>query len=186
MSIEPDSILDFWFEEAGPKKWYNGGDAFDAEIRSRFESFTIETAAKLRRDGQHKWEDDPNSGLALIIALDQFPRNMFRATKAAFAFDDLALLLAQRAVDRGYDLKIGQDRRAFFYMPYMHSENLKIQDECIRLIDMRLDNANNLHHAREHRKLIAKFNRFPHRNAILGRQSTPEEQRFLNAGGYSP
>lgn len=172
--------------EAGSKKWYNGGDAFDGEVRSRFEDFTIETAAKLRRDGQHEWEGNPESALALIIVLDQFPRNMFRSTKAAFAFDDLALAVAKRAVDRGDDLKIGQDRRAFVYMPYMHSEKLADQDACIRLVDMRLDNANTLHHAKKHRKLIVKFNRFPHRNAILGRQSSIEEQRFLDAGGYSP
>ena len=184
--ITPDTILTFWFDEAGPKKWYNGGDAFDADIRSRFEDFTISTAAQLRRDGRHEWEAAPESTLALIIVLDQFTRNMFRATKAAFAFDDLALAIAKRAVDRGDDLHLDQSKRAFMYMPYMHSEALADQDECVRLMDMRIDSASSLHHAKEHRKLIVKFKRFPHRNAILGRQSTDEERRFLEQGGYAP
>jgi uncharacterized protein (DUF924 family) len=184
--IRPDTILAFWFDEAGPKKWYNGGDAFDAEIRARFEGFTIATAADIRRDNWHDWETSANSALALIIILDQFPRNMFRSTKAAFAFDPLALEVAKRAIERGDDLKIGQDRRAFVYMPFMHSERISDQDECVRLMDMRIDNAGSLHHAKEHRKLIVKFGRFPHRNDTLGRQSTPEEQQFLDVGGYSP
>ena len=186
MSITPDIILGFWFNEAGARKWYNGGDAFDAEIRARFEDFTIRTAAEMRDKGEHVWEGEASSALALILTLDQFTRNMFRATKAAFAFDDLALSAAKRAVDRGEDLKIGQDRRAFFYMPYMHSEDLDDQDECVRLMDMRIDNPSSLHHAKEHRKLIVKFGRFPHRNAVLGRQSTVEESQFLEAGGYAP
>jgi len=182
----PHTILEFWFEEAGPKKWYNQSDAFDAEIRAHFEDFAIETAALVRRNNRHDWEQNPHSALALIITLDQFPRNMFRATKAAFAFDGLALGLAKKAIDRGHDLKISQDRRAFMYMPLMHSEVLADQDECVRLMDMRLNSASSLHHAKEHRKLIVKFKRFPHRNAILGRQSTEEERRFLETGGYSP
>lgn len=186
MTITPDTVLDFWFEDAGPNKWYNGGDAFDAEIRARFEDFTIAAATGIRKHGHHAWEDSAKSTLALIIVLDQFTRNMYRATKAAFAFDDLALAIAKSAVGRGDDLKIEQGRRAFVYMPFMHSEALVDQNECVRLMDMRLDNSSNLHHAKEHRKLIFRFNRFPHRNAILGRQSTPEEDQFLDAGGYSP
>lgn len=186
MIIAPNTVLEFWFNEAGPKKWYSGGDAFDAEIRARYEDFTIATAAEIRRTDIHDWEGDANSTLALIIVLDQYTRNMYRATKAAFAFDDLALAVAKRAIERGDDLKIKQDRRAFIYMPFMHSERADDQHECVRLIDMRLDNPSSLHHAKEHRKLIIRFNRFPHRNAIMGRQSTAEEQRFLDAGGYSP
>lgn len=186
MIITPDTILDFWFVKAGSQKWYNGGDAFDAEIRARFEDFTIRTAAEMRKSNDHDWEAEPASTLALILTLDQFTRNMFRATKAAFAFDDLALSVAKRAVDRGADLKIDQNRRAFMYMPYMHSEQLADQDECVRLMDMRIENQSSLHHANEHRKLIVKFGRFPHRNAILGRQSTVDEIRFLQAGGYAP
>jgi uncharacterized protein (DUF924 family) len=184
--ITVSTILDFWFKEAGAKKWYNGGDAFDAQVRNKFEDFAIDAAAQLRQSGHHDWEDKAEPLLALIIAMDQFPRNMYRGTKGAFAFDDLALHLAKKAVDTGLDLKIPQERRAFVYMPFMHSESLLNQDECVRLCDMCLENASSLHHAKEHRKLIRKFGRFPHRNAIFGRESTPEEAAFLASGGYSP
>lgn len=132
------------------------------------------------------WDAQPDSSLALIIALDQFPRNMYRGTKAAFAFDNAALTQASAMVEKGWDLKIDQSRRAFVYMPYMHSEDMAAQNECVRLMDSRLDNANNLHHAKEHRKVIERFGRFPHRNAVLGRESTAEETAFLKSGGYAP
>lgn len=132
------------------------------------------------------WDDAPNNCLALLIALDQFPRNIYRGTKAAFAFDDQALKAAQAMTDKGWDLKIDQSRRAFVYMPFMHAETMSAQNECVRLMDMRLDDANNLHHAKEHRKVIERFGRFPHRNDILGRESTSEEIAFLKNGGYTP
>jgi len=134
----------------------------------------------------HDWEQAPDSQLALIIALDQFPRNMYRGTQAAFAWDGLALASAKRMTDKGWDLKIPQDRRSFIYMPFMHSEDLKDQDMSVKLIDSRLDSDSSLHHAREHRKVIRKFGRFPHRNIILGRESRIEELKFLENGGYSP
>ena len=179
-------ILVFWFEESGPKKWYQKSDEFDAHIRREFEVTAIDLAGSLLRQAPHKWESDVNGALALIIALDQFSRNMYRGTKAAFAWDDLALGAAKRLIAKNYDLKIPQTRRAFVYMPYMHSENLADQESCVALIDQRLESKNTLHHAREHRKVIAKFGRFPHRNEILGRTSTPAEARFLGSGGYSP
>ena len=176
-----NDILTFWFDEAGPKKWFQRSDAFDAEIRRRFE----ETSLSLSTDSQG-WQSSPESSLALIIALDQFPRNMYRGTTASFAFDAKALSYAQAMTDKGWDLKIDQSRRAFAYMPFMHAEDISFQNECVRLMDMRLDNENNLHHAKEHRKVIKRFGRFPHRNAILGRESTPEEITFLKNGGYAP
>ncbi|MCF6275394.1 MAG: DUF924 domain-containing protein, partial [Robiginitomaculum sp.] len=109
-----------------------------------------------------------------------------RGTKAAFAWDDLALSCAKQAIEKGYDLKTGQDRRAFFYLPFMHAEDMAAQDECVRLMDMCIDNPDNLFHAKEHRKLIARFGRYPHRNAVLGRESTDEEIEYLQSGGYSP
>ncbi len=184
--MQPDHILDFWFEQAGPDKWYRQSDAFDADIRARFEDFSIGAAALLATKGVHDWQDGPGSALALIIALDQFSRNMYRGTKAAFAWDDLALSCAKQAVDKGYDLKTGQARRAFFYLPYMHAEDMAAQDECVRLMDMRIDNPDNLFHAKEHRKLIARFGRYPHRNAVLGRESTDDEVKYLQGGGYAP
>ena len=184
--IQPGDILNFWFEEAGPAKWYARSDAFDADIRARFEDFATNAAATLKTTGAHDWQDDPNAALALIIALNQFSRNMYRGTKGAFAWDGLALACAKLAVDKGYDLKTGQARRAFFYLPYMHAEDLAVQDACVRLMDMRIDNPDNLFHAVEHRKLIARFGRYPHRNAVLDRDSTDEEIEYLKIGGYSP
>jgi uncharacterized protein (DUF924 family) len=184
--LNPRDILDFWFVEAGKKKWYNGGDAFDAEIRTRFEDFSLDAATQLRSRGTHDWENAPEAALALILALDQFPRNMYRGTKGAFAYDALALSVAKRAIDRGFDLKTDQEKRSFFYMPFMHSESIDDQDECVRLCDLCLENPGSLHHAKEHRILIIKFGRFPHRNAILGRENTAKEAAFLQAGGYSP
>jgi len=177
--VSPNDILTFWFEEAGPKRWFQQSDAFDAEVRMRFEETVLSLATNVE-----SWDENPESTLALIVALDQFPRNIYRGTKAAYAFDDKAMSYAQAMTDKGWDLKIDQSRRAFVYMPFMHAESRMAQNECVRLMDMRLDDANNLHHAKEHRKVIKRFGRFPHRNEILGRQSTTEEKVFLKSGGY--
>lgn len=184
--MTPDAILEFWFKVSGPKKWFNGGDAFDAELRLNFEAFSVEMVAEFKKMKTHIWEEDEHSALALILLFDQFPRNMYRGTKAAFAFDTWGLMIARRAIERGYDLKTAQDRRSFFYMPFMHAENMDAQDECVRLVDMRLDNANTLFHAKEHRKIIAKYGRFPYRNDVLGRINTSAEEVFLADGGYTP
>ena len=179
--VTADDILAFWFDQAGPKRWYKVSDGFDAEIRALFEDTAIALAA-----GEIDWPQTPQSCLAMIIALDQFPRNMYRGTSAAFAWDRLALKKARMVVDKGWDLKINQERRAFIYMPFMHSEDMKMQDLSVGLIDSRLDNANTLHHAKEHRGLIERFGRFPHRNVILGRESREAEKDFLENGGYAP
>lgn len=182
----PDNILQFWFEEAGPSAWYKKSDSFDARIRSEFEDTAVELAGDIARNAPHQWENEAHTALALIIALDQFPRNMYRGNKAAFAWDGYALGAAKRLVAKNHDLKIPLGRREFIYMPYMHSENLADQESCVALTDQRLEIESTLHHAREHRKVIAKFGRFPHRNKILGRISTTAESSFLNSGGYSP
>lgn len=179
--VTPEDILGFWFDEAGPKNWFKQSDAFDAKIRQRFEETTLTLATDIAG-----WDLSPDTMLALIIALDQFPRNMYRRTKAAFTFDDKALGHAEIMTDKGWDLKIDQSRRSFVYMPFMHSEDMSAQNECVRLMDMRLENASNLHHAKEHRKVIERFGRFPHRNDILERESTAEEIAFLKSGGYAP
>lgn len=179
--ITPDDILTFWFDEAGPKRWFQQSDAFDATVRMRFEERTLRLATDIET-----WGETPEGSLALLICLDQFPRNMYRGTKAAFAFDEKALSYAELMTDKGWDLKIDQSRRSFVYMPFMHAENITAQNQCVRLMDMRLDDASNLHHAKEHRKIIERFGRFPHRNEILGRDSTAEEIAFLKNGGYTP
>jgi uncharacterized protein (DUF924 family) len=184
--VSPSDILTFWFEEIERKLWFNATDAFDAEIRNLFEIDAVTAASSLTGGTPHKWEDTPEHSLALILMLDQFPRNMYRDTPGAFAWDDLALGAAQRMVGQGWDLKIPQDRRAFIYMPYMHAEDLAMQDKCVALCDSRLEDENTLFHAKAHRKMIAQFGRFPHRNKVLGRESHGAERAYLKAGGYVP
>jgi len=179
------AVLKFWFEETDPKFHFNATPAFDARIRERFEELAIAKAAQIAK-GPHPWEDIAESTLALIMLLDQFPRNMYRGTAAAFTWDDLALEVTKRAVDAGHDLKIPQARRDFIYMPLMHSESLKDQDMMVALADQRLDDDSTLFHARSHRKLIQRFGRFPHRNEILQRESTAQEREYLKDGGYTP
>jgi len=185
LSLSED-ILTFWFKQAGPKTWFSKSDAFDSLVRTTFETQAVELAANLSGRKPRALEETPDGSLALIIALDQFPRNMYRDTKAMFAWDDLALTAAKRAVEKGFDFKISQDRRAFIYMPYMHSENLSDQDLCVTLCDGRLTDENTLRHAKAHRTVIERFGRFPHRNKILGRDSTAAEIEFLKSGGYAP
>ena len=182
----PDSILEFWFQEAGPSHWFKSTDAFDARVRREFESTATEVAGTISRRVPHPWEGSADTALALIITLDQFPRNMYRATRAAFAWDSLALGAARRMTEANLDLKVDQAMRSFIYMPFMHSETLSDQDLCVSLCDGRLDSQSTLHHAKEHRKLIKRFGRFPHRNIVLGRPSSAEETRFLANNGYAP
>lgn len=180
-----NEVLKFWFEEIEPKFHFNATPAFDSEIRSRFEDMAIEQAAIAGR-GAHPWEATPDSMLALIVTLDQFPRNMYRGTPAMFEWDSYLLPLVKKMIERGDDLKIPMARRAFAYMPLMHSENLDDQSLCVKRVDQRLDDDNTLFHAKAHRKLIKQFGRFPHRNEIIGRASTPEEIQYLRDGGYKP
>lgn len=174
-------ILTFWFITAGKSKWFAVNDGFDAEIRHLFEGLAISLAAKPTLTPK-----SADAGLAMILCLDQFPRNMYRGTSAAFAWDDKALHCSEHMVEKGWDLKLEQDQRSFVYMPYMHAEDLIMQRKSVDLIDRRLDNANTLFHARAHLNVIEQFGRFPHRNEILGREMTPEEQSYLADGGYTP
>jgi len=183
--MTPRDILHFWFEETPRKFHFNSTPAFDAEIRARFEDHAIEQAA-LTKQGSHPWEETAEGALALIIMLDQFPRNMYRGTNAAFAWDDLSLSSAKHAVENGFDFKTPMARRSFIYMPYMHSEKLEDQKRCVELVDERLDDENTLFHAEAHMKMIERFGRFPHRNNTLNRSSTPQEIQYLKDGGYVP
>ena len=175
----PAQVLDFWFG-VDPKKWYAKDDAFDDEIRERFLS-TYEAAAAGRLAD---WEEMPESALALVIVLDQFSRNMFRGSPRTFAADALALAVANHAVERGFDRKLELQKRNFLYLPFMHSENLVDQERCVELSRQRAD-ANTLKYAQLHEDIIRRFGRFPHRNAVLRRTTTPEEQAFLDAGGFA-
>ena len=175
----PAGILAFW-REAGRERWYEHDDAFDADVRRRFLA-AWETAAA----GElASWEAGDDSALALVIVLDQFPRNMFRGTSQAFASDALARDVARRAIGRGADRRVDPDLLEFLYLPFMHSEHLPDQLHCGALFQ-NTDNAENLKYAREHADIIQRFGRFPHRNRLLDRATTEEEQAFLDAGGFA-
>ena len=174
----PEDVLAFW-REAGPDRWYAHDDAFDAEIRTRFLS-TYEAAAAGALSG---WEGSPEDALALLLVLDQFPRNMFRNDARAFAADPLARAVADRAIARGFDQQVDAGERLFFYLPFEHSEETADQARCVAL-HRALGDADLLKWAELHADIIARFGRFPHRNGALGRATTPDEQAFLDAGGF--
>lgn len=177
--ITPSGILAFW-REAGRERWYKRDDAFDAEVRRRFFALWQKAAA-----GElASWEANDDGALALVIVLDQFPRNMFRGTRQAFASDVLARDVARRAIERGVDKRIDLALLEFLYMPFMHSEHLPDQLHCVALFQ-NTDNVENLKYAREHADIIRRFGRFPHRNRLLGRDTTAEEQAFLDGGGFA-
>jgi uncharacterized protein (DUF924 family) len=172
-------VLAFW-TKAGPDKWYTKDDAFDRAIRDNFLA-THEAAAAGRLN---PWENEADSALALVIVLDQFPRNMFRGSPRAFAADRLARDVADGAIGQGFDKAVEKDLRAFFYVPFMHSENIVDQDYCVELCRA-LGNDDNLKYAEIHAEIIRRFGRFPHRNPVLGRDTTPEEKAFLDSGGFA-
>lgn len=180
--IGPEDVLSFWLDEVGPDGWYAQDDALDSRIRETFLSIW-EGAC----DGRHSmWLTYPSGALAYIILTDQFPRNMFRGSGKAFASDRAALTAAKAAIGKGWDMKINEPARQFFYLPLMHSENLCDQDRCVRLMRERMPESgdSNLLHARAHRQVIRQFGRFPYRNEALNRSSTKVESEYVNTGGY--
>ncbi|MEH2510799.1 uncharacterized protein (DUF924 family) [Nitrobacteraceae bacterium AZCC 1564] len=175
----PEDILDFW-RAAGPERWWTKDAAFDAEVRDRFTQ--VWDAA---RSGQlSAWQASDNGALALVIVLDQFPRNIFRSDARAFSTDAMAREVAARAIAEGCDHRIEADLRAFMYLPFMHSENLADQERCLALLHQSGDEEN-IKFAQQHADIIRKFGRFPHRNPILGREMKPEEADFLKSGGFA-
>jgi uncharacterized protein (DUF924 family) len=181
-------ILRFWFgadlvnvPQAVRKRWFSQTPAFDAEILTRFVAVYQEAVAGALAD----WRHGPLRCLAYVILLDQFPRNMFRDTAKAFATDFLALEAARDAVAQRFDEEVPPLARAFFYLPFEHSEAMADQDECLRLFRKWLGEpqlTDFLAHAKRHREVIARFRRFPHRNSVLGRESSEEELEFLQRG----
>jgi uncharacterized protein (DUF924 family) len=172
---DPQTIIDFW-REAGPDRWFTADPDFDALVRNRFLDL-YERAALGELDS---WTEEPNGALALVILLDQFPRNMFRGHARMYATDAKALQLAQEALARGDHWRVGDDINQFFVMPLMHAEDLAEQDACVVLME-EVDPAN-LSFAHEHRDTIRRFGRFPHRNVILGRPPRDDESLFLADG----
>jgi uncharacterized protein (DUF924 family) len=177
--LAPSDILAFW-RTAGPDRWYARDEAFDAEVRRRYLKLWRSAAA-----GElAAWEQSDDGALALVIVLDQFPRNIFRDDARAYSSDAMACEVASRAIDRGADARIAEDLREFLYMPLMHSEELSDQLRCVELFRA-AGNADNLKYAEDHAAIIARFGRFPHRNRVLGRPMTTDEQAFLDDGGFS-
>lgn len=192
-----ESVLTFWFGEetqsdseraAQSRRWFVADPAFDAQIRERF-AHLIDAARAGELDG---WAARPRSWLALLLVLDQFPRNVYRNTPQAFSGDAKAQHLALAGIARGDDLTLPVEQRAFVYLPLEHAEDLKLQDRCVQLFErLQQDTAAQsaepyamyLDYARRHREVIQRFGRFPHRNSILGRISTEAEQTYLAAGG---
>lgn len=168
-------ILKFWFEEITPKQWWTKDEGFDAMIRQRF----AETHSKAAKCELFTWRETSQGRLAEIIVLDQFSRNMFRDKVESFAHDHLALSLAQEAIAGGFDQSLSVQERSFLYMPFMHSESLLIHEEAVKLFtDLGAESTLEFEH--KHKAIIDKFGRYPHRNAILGRESTAEEVEFLS------
>jgi uncharacterized protein (DUF924 family) len=178
--VAPADILAFW-RGAGPDRWYTRDDDFDAGVRGRYLGlWQIAMAGELA-----SWEASDDGALALVIVLDQFPRNMFRGSAETYASDTLARDVARRAIDRSVDTRIDPNLREFLYLPFMHSEELADQIRCAELL-RQAGLADNAKWAEHHADIIRRFGRFPHRNGILGRATTPDEQAFLDEGGFSP
>ncbi|HTK33899.1 MAG TPA: DUF924 family protein [Caulobacteraceae bacterium] len=186
MSIEPPlyvEILEFW-RTAGPKAWFKADPAFDADIRARYEPAHFAAARGELAD----WADMAEGALALLLLTDQFARNLFRGSAHAFATDPMARAVADRAVRADFHLEFEPGLRPFFFLPFEHSESLADQDRSVALHlahEQATGDANSLKWARLHRDIIKRFGRFPHRNAALGRQTTPQEAEFLANGGFA-
>ena len=175
--IDAAGVVAFW-REAGYRKWFQGGAAFDAECGARL----LEPHHAAARRELEGWMDDAEGALALMVLLDQIPRNVFRGSGHAFATDPLARHYAVRALAAGFDAQVDPSLRLFFYMPFEHSEDMADQSRAVELFTA-MGDAGYLKYAVAHRDVIAQFGRFPHRNRALGRTNTPEEQAWLDAGG---
>jgi uncharacterized protein (DUF924 family) len=171
----PAEILSFWFQELDPRDWWAKSDATDDQIRERFLELWEEQKSKTADD----FLTAPETALAAVILFDQFPRNMFRDSADAFSTDHLAQQIAEKAVDLELDAQLPEDQRAFLYMPFMHAEDIHLQNRSVTLFTKL---GSNQKFANEHRDVIAKFGRFPHRNAVLGRQTRDGEQGAIDAG----
>jgi len=171
-------IVRFW-RDSGPDRWFAKDDAFDA----RFRAHCLPLYEAAARGELKAWQTDPEGALALVLLLDQFPRNCFRGEARMFATDAAARAVATAAIDAGHDRAVAPDLRVFFYLPFEHSEDLADQDRSVALAAPL--SAEYLSYAELHRDIIRRFGRFPHRNAVLGRTTTAEEQRFLDEGGFA-
>ncbi len=181
MDARVEEILGFWFDEVGPAGWYAVDEGLDATIRERFLGLW-EVAG---RGGLAGWRTDPCGVLALLVVIDQFPRNMFRGDPRSFATDAMARAVAKDAIARGRDAGFADDQRQVFRLPLMHSEFVADQEQGVRRCLIDGASPDYLLHARAHREVIRRFGRFPFRNAALGRRTTAAEAEWLEAGAYA-
>ena len=177
LPTQPGEVVSFW-RDAGPARWFKSDDAFDATFRDRF--IAAHTAAA--SGALAEWETTAEGSLALVILLDQFPRNAFRGTARVYATDPLAREVAARAIAAGHDTGVDPALRRFLYLPFQHSESLADQDRSVALSESLGEDARRW--AAHHREIVEHFGRFPHRNDILKRESTPDELQFLAEGGF--
>ncbi len=176
--VTPGDVVAFW-RDAGPAKWFRGGAEFDAQFRAGFLA-AHEAAAAGRLD---PWQAHADGALALLLLLDQFPRNAFRGTPRVYATDARARQVADAAIRAGFDGAVDAELRPFFYLPFMHSEAIADQERSVALNGT--VGGESLRWALHHRDVVRRYGRFPHRNAVLGRVSTPDEERFLAEGGFT-
>lgn len=175
MKDSRQDIIDFWFVETQPQQWFQKNPDFDALIKENF----LETYQSARSGHLDDWKKDADGCLALCLLLDQFPRNMFRGDPQAFATDGQALLIAKYAISKGFDQIMEPIKRRFLYLPFEHSESMSDQKRSLELFHkMQADDPLGYQYARRHYDVIERFGRFPHRNSILNRESTPEEEAF--------
>lgn len=181
--IEPQAIIAFW-RQAGPQRWFAADPEFDRAIRERFEKLHMLASQGLLAE----WEADAKGTLALLLLTDQFPRNLYRGSAHAFATDKLARAIAQRGIEKGFDRAFDVSLRTFFYLPFMHHEDMASQLRCVVLYQRLVAEGGaveGLDYAKLHADLIDRFGRFPHRNKVMGRVSTPEETAYLASGGFA-
>lgn len=170
-----DDIVDFWFDEASRPFWFNSSPHFDRLVAERMLPLHRQAVAGALDD----WRNDVDGTLALCLLFDQAPRNCFRGSPAAFATDEKARAVARRAVETGFDMECVEEERLFLYLPFMHHEDVADQNEAVRLIAERCPSPVAVRAAEQHREIIIRFGRFPHRNIALGRETTAEEREFL-------
>ncbi|MEZ9871121.1 DUF924 family protein [Vibrio sp. 10N.261.51.C6] len=180
MTVTYQDVLEFWFDELTPKDWFTGGAEIDTLIESRFSELH-----KAAIQGElFEWRQTAQGRLAEIIVLDQFSRNIGRKSPTAFSAEPMALALAQEAVAGGFDHQLNEQQKSFLYMPYMHSESLLVHEQAVELFSQ-TGLEHNLDFEFKHKVIIERFGRYPHRNEVLGRASTPEEIEFLQQPGSS-
>jgi len=175
LNNNPDNLIEFWFSERVKKLWYNSNPEFDREIEEKYSSMYHAACDGLLND----WQSTANGCLALIILFDQYPLNVFRDNIKSFATEKQAVQVAEHCVKHGFDKQITKIQRNFIYMPFMHSEEIALQELSIKLF--KTINPDDVKYAFHHHNIIAKYGRFPHRNKILGRESTPEEIKYLSS-----